>query len=768
MFLKRPLTLGIWTVLVFLLGLWVVPNTAEARHDGADTVRILTLHAYSQNYPWTAGQNRGFVDRLNKELAHPLDIKSEYLDAKRKPLDDAYAGEIAEFLKIKYAGFQPDVIYVTDDDGLKFALNHLVQLFPRVPVFFSGVNDYSKLGQLDKTLVTGVFERKEISPNLKLMSQLPGGMEKIVVIGDGSPTYQAIERELKAELKTTPDLNVRYVVENRIAAIRQSLANNQGALVVMTTLGAVRNARDEVVPLRETIAAIVASRPQALISMEDAYLFDGVLGGFVTSSVAQGEAAAGLLLQYLSGKNIADIAPLTTSPNEYIFDAQILAALGIQLTPDIVAQTKFIRVGPSLFERHQTAILGALGVLSVALLLTLVMYALTLAAKNRQLTRSSVLLAEQGARLEESEERYRSLFELSEDPMWLIVGEQFTMANGAAARELGYSGPDELVDIHPSELSPEFQNDGETSFEKAGRLMATAHQKGFLRFEWDHQRKNGEVFPVEVSLTRIPTDQQDALFCVWRNITEQHQMQSQLIAATATSEEANRAKSDFLANMSHELRTPLNAILGFSDLIKGQIFGPLGSDKYVEYAGDISSSSEHLLALVNDILDLSAIESGKQELVRESITMAEIVDDCAPIIIGKARQKSLRFETSLSANLPPLNADRRAVKQIVLNLLSNAVKFTPEGGSVRLEVTTHNGRHIICIKDTGIGVAAEKLPDLTDPFVRTVSDPLMAQEGTGLGLAIVKSLVDLHAGDLRIDSELGHGTTVTISLPSTI
>jgi len=755
-----------WTALVFLIGLGAVPDTARATHHTEDTVRVLAVHAYSQNYPWTAGQHEGFVARLNRELALPLVIKSEYLDTKRKRLDDDYAWDVAEFLKTKYAGYHPDVIYVSDDDGLRFALSHLVQLFPEAPVFFSGVNDYSVLKKLNKAHVTGVMERKEIGPNLKLISQVPGGIGEIVVVGDGSPTYQVIERELKAELKTTPGLNVRYIVENRLEEIEKALADHKGALVVMTTLGAVRDAEDEVLSLRETIAALVAAAPKALISMEDAYLFDGVLGGYVTSSTAQGAAAAGLMLRYLSGARVTDIQPLTMSPNEYIFDAQILKTLGLQLPPDILARTKLINVGPSLFARHQTLILGALGVLSAALFLTLVMYALTLMAKNRQLTQGSALLAEQGARLEESEEKYRSLFEFSEDPMWLIVGEQFMMANAAAARELGYSGPEELVDIHPSELSPEFQNDGETSFDKAGRLMVMAHEKGFLRFEWMHQRKNGDVFPVEVSLTRIPTDQQNALFCVWRNITEQQETQAQLITAMATSEEANRAKSDFLANMSHELRTPLNAILGFSDLIKGQIFGPLGSDKYVEYAGDICNSSEHLLALVNDILDLSAIESGKQELVRESIAMAEIVDDCAPIIAGSARQKKLRFETSLSADLAPLQADRRAVKQILINLLSNAVKFTLQGGEIELDVKTLNGSHVIRIKDTGIGVAAEKLPDLTNPFVRSESNPLMAQEGTGLGLAIVKSLVDLHDGDLQIESELGRGTTVTVSLPS--
>ena len=758
---------GLTAAFVSLAALWWGAGSVRADHHLDTSIRVLAVHAYSQEYPWTAGQHRGFVRSLKNSLKLPLTVKTEYLDTKRKSLNADYARDFTEYLRIKYSDFQPTAIYVTDDDGLRFAIAHLAALFPKSPIFFSGVNDYSKLGQLDRLRYTGVFERKEIAPNLKLVAQLLGGSGEIVVVGDGSDTYLAIEREIKKELKSAPGPNVVYVVDNRIEAIRQALAKQQNALVVLTTLGAVRDAEGEVLPLPETIAAIVAAKPRAVISMEDAYLFDGVLGGYVTSSVAQGQAAAGLLLNYLSGKNVAEIRPLTQSPNEYILNDQILLNLGIELSPEIAAKTKLINTRPGFFEQYQTTIVAALGLLSIALMLTLVMYVLTLTLKNRQLTKSSVMLAEQGARLEESEEKYRSLFEFSEDPMWLILEDHFMMANDAAARELGYSGVDELVHIHPSELSPEFQGDGESSFDKAGKMMTAAYQKGFHRFEWIHQRKNGEVFPVEVSLTRIPSDRQDALFCVWRNISEQKETQAQLSDAKAVSEEANRAKSDFLANMSHELRTPLNAILGFADLIHGQYFGPLGSEKYREYTRDIRKSSEHLLALVNDILDLSAIESGKQSLAMETFAVREVVDDCSPIIASAAADKKQIFFILLADDLPPLFADRRAVKQILLNLLSNAVKFTPEAGRVTLEVVVDGGRHVIRVGDTGIGVAPEKLPGLTDPFVRTESDPLMAQDGTGLGLAIVKSLVELHDGELRIESEVGCGTTITISLPST-
>ncbi|MCH9053190.1 MAG: transporter substrate-binding domain-containing protein [Proteobacteria bacterium] len=249
------------------------------------------------------------------------------------------------------------------------------------------------------------------------------------------------------------------------------------------------------------------------------------------------------------------------------------------------------------------------------------------------------------------------------------------------------------------------------------------------------------------------------------DITERKQAEEDLGNALIEAKQANQAKSEFLATMSHELRTPLNAILGFADIINHQYFGPT-SEKYKEYAEDIQSSGEHLLTLINEILDLSTIEAGKQPLVNEKLSIKEIVGECKKIVEEKARSSGVDLVVKVPKDLPPLYADRRAFKQILLNLLSNAVKFTSEGGKITVSAKASKRNMTLKIADTGKGIPAEKLPKLTDPFTRVDGDPYMAEPGWGLGLSITKSLVDLHDGTLDIKSKVGKGTTVTVTLPN--
>ncbi len=240
-----------------------------------------------------------------------------------------------------------------------------------------------------------------------------------------------------------------------------------------------------------------------------------------------------------------------------------------------------------------------------------------------------------------------------------------------------------------------------------------------------------------------------------------------LALARDQAEDASRTKSMFLATMSHELRTPLNAIIGFSELIGGEMFGPVGNDSYREYANDIRDSGQHLLDLINNILDLSKCESGSDDLHEENIEISELTRSARWLVTGRAQDGNVELETELADDAPMLRADKLKLKQILINLLSNAIKFTDTGGKVTLKAwCSVNGGYVFQVMDTGIGIALEDIPKALSPFQQIDNRLNRKYEGTGLGLPLSKSLMEMHGGSLDLQSQVGVGTTVTVRFPA--
>ena len=229
-------------------------------------------------------------------------------------------------------------------------------------------------------------------------------------------------------------------------------------------------------------------------------------------------------------------------------------------------------------------------------------------------------------------------------------------------------------------------------------------------------------------------------------------------------EAANRAKSEFLANISHELRTPLNAVIGFSEVMENSMFGPVGNQKYVEYAHDIHESGKYLLEVINDILDMSKIEAGRINLNIKSLDAGEIAEDSIRVVAQAAGKRSIEVKRAGMKQLK-MCADKRAVKQILLNLLSNAVKFTPDNGKVTVRLSKTKGHAKITIADTGIGIPESEIDKLGRPFEQVENQLTKSRPGSGLGLAISRSLVEMHGGKFEIKSAESEGTTVICHLP---
>jgi len=255
------------------------------------------------------------------------------------------------------------------------------------------------------------------------------------------------------------------------------------------------------------------------------------------------------------------------------------------------------------------------------------------------------------------------------------------------------------------------------------------------------------------------------IVAVIRDISGRKARETELLKARDTAEGANQAKTQFLASMSHELRTPLNAVIGFSEVLNRELYGSLGEARYRDYARLIHESGEHLLGVVNDILDMSKIEAGKFQIVRESFDVASLINSCCDLMRHTAEKSSITLKVDVAPDIPKLAADNRACKQILLNVIANAIKFTKPGGWVRVSAHIEARDVVFTVADNGIGIADQDLPMLGRPFVQANNSSDSGQEGTGLGLSVVKGLARLHGGSLELRSKLGEGTTATIALP---
>jgi two-component system cell cycle sensor histidine kinase PleC len=372
-------------------------------------------------------------------------------------------------------------------------------------------------------------------------------------------------------------------------------------------------------------------------------------------------------------------------------------------------------------------------------------------------------MRESNERLLRSESEFRAIFEQAPNPIVLVGPDgQFIKPNAAFARFLGYT-IEELKKLKSADVTHAEDIDANH------QCYQLASQDGFASIEKRYIAKDGRILHGIVHFVKI-SDRQDrenpiTMVAQIIDVTAIRRAETEMREAMLAAESHNRSKSQFLANMSHELRTPLNAVIGFAQILESQLFGPLGAAKYRDYATDIRTSGEHLLSLINDILDLARVEAGKLTLEIESISLAKEIESCLRVVQLQVMKGGLEIGQELQDAPAQIQADRRAFKQIVINLFSNAIKFTPPGGAITIAAKTKGDMLELKVSDTGIGIPTGDLSRLGRPFEQVSSTLNRSHEGSGLGLALCHSLVHMHGGKFFIESVQGKGTTVTATFP---
>ncbi len=281
-------------------------------------------------------------------------------------------------------------------------------------------------------------------------------------------------------------------------------------------------------------------------------------------------------------------------------------------------------------------------------------------------------------------------------------------------------------------------------------------------------KKDGNIADVWLTTVLLELSQRRRfMVATARDITERKNMIRRLRQAKEAADSANRAKSVFLANMSHELRTPLNAIIGFSEVMQNETFGPIQVPKYAEYLTDIHFSARHLLDIINDVLDMSKIEAGKVELVESDVCISELMRSVEMIMCARATQAGIKLIFDVEEGLPCLKSDQRFMRQIIINLLSNSIKFSPAHSNITVTAHRLENRHLrISVTDQGCGIAQDMIETVMEPFGQSVDSTQYNQgQGTGLGLPLAKAMVELHGGDMTIDSKVNIGTTIYLDFP---
>lgn len=721
--------------------------------------QVLVINSYHPGYPGSDDLQQGFIETLHKALP-TVDITVEYLDAKRHSGTE-YQHRMLELFRYKYQDKHFDLIFAADDDAFNLLENYRDSLFPKTPVIFAGTNFFHTARLKGKQLIAGIDERPSFSEGLKLLFQLQPATREIVVVHDTTLTGHLNSAAFK-EAVTTFGQKVRITWLAGLT-MEQLLDRVQGlkpGSVLFYFASFVNDNSGIVIGSNTALQRISAVSRVPIYGGWRFSLGNGILGGSLINLHQHGLVAAEMAAKVLNGTSITNFPPLSPSPNRFAFDARQLERFDIKQT-QLPANSIIINQKPGFWATYRVALLSASTLCLAAVLLLIYRQLLK---TNQRLKLKIAEYDRAFEMLQLSESKFATAFRSSPDSLTinLINNGIYLEVNKGFSDITGYQ-PEEVLGKSSLELNIWVNPDDRQ------RLAAEVRQHGFMNnLEALFRRKDGTIAIGLMSARVIKVNGEQCLLSVTRDITERKQYEENLRQARHAADAANRAKSEFLANMSHEIRTPMNGVIGMVQLLQ---FTELSAEQQ-EYLQCLDTSGKSLLSLLNDILDLSKIESGKLELEYTDFSLRRSIQDVVDTQTFLIRQKKLQLETSVGDDIPELLfGDALRFKQILLNLLGNAIKFTAAGTiNITVSISERQKDSIkLClgVSDTGIGMTPDVLERIFTPFEQADNSTTRHYGGTGLGLSICRRLAELMGGQIRAESATGQGSTFFVELPFT-
>ncbi|MEQ8665506.1 MAG: ATP-binding protein [Rhodospirillales bacterium] len=725
-----------------------------ARDAVASQRNLLFISSYHPTFHSFEEQIDGLRAGLDDALGdHRVALTVEFMDTKRFPSVENVASFRSHLVQKMAQMQKPDIVVVADDNALEFAVGEKNRLFASTPIVFLGINDVERAVEAGADpMITGVVETTSIGETATFAKDFLAESGKLLAIVDNTTTGRLNRKALEAS-----DAYARFGDRIRILSLEEMTFDDlaeelrqvpEGCAVLLIT--AFRDMRGDVMTSDQAARLITENASVPFVHPWRSTLGKGSLGGIVVSHFEQGWIAGDMAGRILDGANPSSVPVVKESPNRLVVDFAVAERYGFD-NLDIPEGAEVLNPPPNVFREHGQWIWGAIAFLAVesAIIVVLIIAVARRRRAERELRRSNL--------------RFRAFAESTSDWFWesdpdgrltwLSVPEDV-----GSARVLG----DMVGRTRPEIVGADNDPDIWWSYE-----AAIEERRDIVGFEYPFRDEEGTLHYVRIDGRPVFDD--DGTFTGYlgagKDVTRQKRVLSELQDSILEATRASDAKSRFLATVSHEFRTPLNAIIGFSELMRAEVFGPVGQPVYKEYVEDIASSGNHMMELVNDVLDVTTIESGKRDIVIEQVDLRDIVELCKRKVASAFPDSGVTVKINVGDEVASIQSDQRAVMQIILNLMSNAVKFSDKTGEVRVDVRRQDHLVLIDVEDQGIGIPEDLIAGVIEPFSQSHGNPHLAAKGTGLGLSIVNGLVEELHGTLEIHSVVGVGSRFTVKLP---